>query len=54
LRTATATAAEQISATLGSEVFHGDAHALLMAIYKDLKQSSVKNGGGRSLVRAGR
>jgi hypothetical protein len=38
LRTATATAAEQISATLGSEVFHGDAHALLMTVYKDLKQ----------------
>jgi hypothetical protein len=31
-------AAEQISATLGSEVFHGDAHALLMTVYKDLKQ----------------
>ncbi len=38
LWTATATAAEQISATLGSEVFHGDAHALLMTVYKDLKQ----------------
>src|SRR5277367_5819834 len=38
LRTATATAAEQISATLGSEVFLGDAHALLMAVYKDLNQ----------------
>jgi hypothetical protein len=38
LRTATATAAEQISAALGSEVFHGDAHALLMTVYKDLKQ----------------
>ena len=38
LRTATATAAKQISATLGSEVFHGDAHALLMTVYKDLKQ----------------
>ena len=38
LRTATATAAEQISATLGSEVFHGDAHALLMTVYKDLNQ----------------
>jgi hypothetical protein len=37
LRTATATAAERISATLGSEVFHGDAHALLMTVYKDLK-----------------
>jgi hypothetical protein len=35
---ATARAAEQISATLGSEVFHGDAHALLMTVYKDLKQ----------------
>jgi hypothetical protein len=35
---ATASAAEQISATLGSEVFHGDAHALLMTAYKDLKQ----------------
>ncbi len=38
LRTATATAAQQISATLGSEVFHGDAHALLMTVYKDLNQ----------------
>ena len=38
LRTATATAAERISATLGSEVFHGDAHALLMTVYKDLNQ----------------
>jgi hypothetical protein len=38
LRTATATAAEQISATLGLEVFHGDAHALLMTVYKDLNQ----------------
>src|SRR5580658_9840968 len=38
LRTATATAAEQISATLGSEVFDGDAHALLMTVYKDLNQ----------------
>ena len=38
LQTATATAAEQISATLGSEVFHGDAHALLMTVYKDLKR----------------
>jgi hypothetical protein len=38
LRTATATAAEQISAALGSEVFHGDAHALLMTVYKDPKQ----------------
>ena len=27
-----------ISATLGSEVFQGDAHALLMTVYKDLKQ----------------
>ena len=35
---ATARAAEKISATLGSEVFHGDAHALLMTVYKDLKQ----------------
>ena len=38
LRTATATAAEQISAALGSEVFHGNAHTLLMTVYKDLKQ----------------
>ena len=38
LRTATATAAERISAALGSEVFHGDAHALLMTVYKDLDQ----------------
>jgi hypothetical protein len=35
---ATARAAEQISATLGSEVFHGDAHALLTTVYKDPKQ----------------
>jgi hypothetical protein len=35
---ATATAAEQISAALGLEVFHGDAHALLMTVYKDLNQ----------------
>ena len=35
---ATARPAEKISATLGSEVFHGDAHALLMTVYKDLKQ----------------
>jgi hypothetical protein len=35
---ATATAAEQISAALGSEVFDGDAHALLMTVYKDLNQ----------------
>jgi type II secretory pathway component PulM len=38
LRTATATAAKQISAALGSEVFYGDAHALLMTVYKDLSQ----------------
>jgi hypothetical protein len=38
LRTATATAAEQIHATLGSQVFHGDAHALLMTVHKDLSQ----------------
>jgi hypothetical protein len=38
LRTAIATAAEQIGAALGSEVFHGDAHALLMTVYKDLNQ----------------
>jgi hypothetical protein len=38
LRMATATAAEQISATLGLGVFHGDAHALLMTVYKDLNQ----------------
>jgi hypothetical protein len=31
-------AAEQISAALSSEVFHGDAPALLMTVYKDLKQ----------------
>jgi hypothetical protein len=34
LRTATATAAEQIHATLGSQV----AHALLMTVHKDLSQ----------------
>jgi hypothetical protein len=38
LRTATATAAEQISAALGSEAFHGDAHALLMTVYKNPMQ----------------
>ena len=38
LRMATAAAVEQISAAFGAEVFEGDAHALLMTVYKDLNQ----------------
>ena len=38
LRLATAAAAEQINATFAPEVFDGDAHALLMTVYKDLNQ----------------
>ncbi len=34
-----AAAAQQIAAALGEGAFDGDAHALLMAIYKDPKQS---------------
>ena len=35
---ATAVAAEQISAAFGPEIFEGDAHALLMSVYKDPNQ----------------
>jgi hypothetical protein len=35
---AVAAAAEQIAAVLGEDAFQGDAHALLMAVYKDPRQ----------------
>jgi len=38
LQHATAAAAERINATLGREGFEGDAHTLLMSIYKDPNQ----------------
>jgi hypothetical protein len=38
LRAATATASEQIKAALGPDAFDGDAHALMMAVYKDPSQ----------------
>jgi hypothetical protein len=38
LQNATAAAAEQINATLGREGFEGDAHTLLMSVYKDPNQ----------------
>jgi hypothetical protein len=38
LEAALAEAADQITGALGAEAFDGDAHALLMAVYRDARQ----------------